>query len=162
MTKPRAPLSIDAALARVAGQVPGGWKAMAEALGRHERTVRRWGDPDFGEEITVSAAIRLEILYQEHGGEGWPIYEAYGLLIGTAAEAHFFDQFELLRRLGELMKENGEAEAALLRLSMPDASSADRDTALRELIESLEAAKRILPMLHDHHAAPEEHSRAPP
>mgnify|MGYP006879913525 CR=1 FL=1 len=42
MTKLRDPLSLDAALAKVAGQVPGDWKTLAAIAGRTASTVRSW------------------------------------------------------------------------------------------------------------------------
>ena len=42
MTKLRAPGSIDAALARIAGHLEAGYAAMATLTGRAERTVRNY------------------------------------------------------------------------------------------------------------------------
>ncbi|MCW2366561.1 hypothetical protein M2336_002779 [Sphingobium sp. B1D7B] len=147
MTKVRRPLSIDAALARIAGQVPGGWKAMGEAVGYEERTVRKWGDEDQDGEVNVPAAIKLDLLYQKHGGEGRPIYDVYGLMLGAAVAEAYTDQFEILRRVINVVKETGEAKAALVRLSLPGATEADRRAAQREVIEALDELKNILPLL---------------
>jgi len=81
MTKRRAPLSIDTALARIAGRVEGGWSGMATVTGRKERTVRNWGDPDTPEHIPMDAAIALDLAYVEQGGEGAPIYECYSAIL---------------------------------------------------------------------------------
>jgi hypothetical protein len=154
MTKQRAPLSIDAALAKIAGQVEGAWKTMAREAGYEERTVRKWGDEAQEGEINIKAMLRLDKLYQEHGGEGFPLYETYGLLLGAPAAASYADQFEILRRVIKVAKETGEAEAALVRLSLPDASEADRRDAQREVLEALDELKNILPLLDRAERAP--------
>lgn len=158
MSKPRPPLSIDAALARIAGQVPGGWAAMAQSTGYVERTVRKWGDPDDEAEINLTAAIQLDILFQQSGGEGTPIYDAYGLLVGACVAERFVDGFDLLRCAIDVAKETGDAEAALMRLALPEAGPADRLIAQRELLQALDAVKAALLRV----TAPEEHVRGPP
>lgn len=166
MTKPRRPLSIDAAIARIAGQVPGSWKAMAEAVGYEERTVRKWGDQDDDANVNVPAAIKLDMLFQEQGGEGRPIYDAYGLLLGAAITETYADQFDMLRRLIRVVKETGEAKLAIAQLTLPDATPADRRVAQKEVIEAITELKNILPYLDPALGAmltaPEELSRAPP
>lgn len=160
MTKLRAPLSLDDALARIAGQVPGSWKAMADHVGYAARTVRKWGDEDADEEINLKAAIKLDILFQEHGGTGSPLYEAYGLLVQVAVNRAFADQFEVLRHTADIAKENGEAEEALLRYCLPGAGEAERRTAQKELLEARRKIDGVLPLLEAE--PPEAHSRAPP
>lgn len=162
MTKVRAPLSIDAALARIAGQVEGGWTTMAADVGRAERSVRRWGDKDAREKINFDAMLQLDLLFQRHGGEGFPVYEAYGQLLEVAVADRFVDQFEILRRASALVKETGEAEAAILRYALPGANEMDRREAQRELIEAIAAARQMLPLLEIAPSAPEPHSRGPP
>lgn len=157
MTKVRAPLSIDEALARIAGQV-GGWGAMAKAVGYEERTVRKWGDEDAEGEINVKAMIVLDRLHQQHGGTGFPLYDAYGRLLGASLQANFSDKFELLRRLIGVAKETGDAEAALIRYALPDSSEAERTSALREVVEALDALQAVVPLLQP----PVPHERGPP
>ncbi|MDX3908879.1 MAG: hypothetical protein QHC67_03575 [Sphingobium sp.] len=134
-------------MARIAGQIPGGWKAMAELVGKTARTVRRWGDDDSDEEINLKAAIDLDIAYQVHGGKGRPLYDAYGLLVKVAVANSFPDQFELLRQTGEIAHEAGEAQAALIRLALPDADDGDRLEAHREVLELHQKIEGVLPML---------------
>lgn len=158
MTKPRAPLSIDAALARIAGQVPDSWAGMARAVGLQERTVRKWGDEDAEGEINVKAMIALDKLFQQHGGTGFPLYDAYGRILGASLQASFSDKFELLRRLVAVAKETGDAEAALIRYALPDSSETERSSALREVVEALDALQAVVPLLQ----TPEAHERGPP
>jgi hypothetical protein len=161
MTIPRDPLSIDAALAKIAGKVPGSWKAMAVRVRRTERTVRTWGNVNEDGDISIPAAIELDLLYQEHGGEGAPIRDVYDDLLGLATRRTFFDQFEVLRRLAAIAKENGEAEAALAAAALPNATPRIRNEAVREVLEAIEKLESALPLLKGD-PAPEQHNRGPP
>ena len=158
MTKRRAPLSIDAALARIAGQLPGGYEAMGELVQRKDRTVRNWGDPDTPEQIPLDCAIVLDLADEEAGGEGYPLHEAYTAKLELAEAGRFVSRFDLLRRFTDLIKEGGEAHSALARLCLPDATEADRQAAVRELSENFEVIKAVLPLI----SAPEPHATGPP
>lgn len=147
MTKLRAPLSIDAALARIAGQLPGGYEEAADLTDCRARTVRKWGDPDAPEEISLRRAITLDLAYVAAGGEGYPLHQAYTHQLEVAEAEHFADRFDLLRRTAALIKEGGEAQAALARLCLPDATEADRRVALRELAEAFELTRQLLSLL---------------
>lgn len=147
MTKPREPLSIDAALARIMGQIPGAYKEAAKITGRAERTIRNWGDPDTPEQIPMDCAIALDLAYQAAGGEGHPLYEAYADKLELAAADRFACRFTLLRRAASLIKEGGEAHAALARVCLPDSTERDRREAHRELAEAYEVMRQVLPLL---------------
>lgn len=159
MTKHRAPLTFDAALARIAGQVDGGFDALASHCDRTARTVRNWGDPDTPEAIPLDVALRFDLLFAEAGGEGAPFFEAYAAQLELAACAHFADRFELLARTERLLKEAGEAHAALLRVCQPDATPADEARAYREAGEAFEEFKPVLAFLSARVSARE---RSPP
>ena len=157
MTKLRAPLSIDAALARIAGQLHGGWNEMAQRTERKSRTVRNWGDPDTPEQVPIDCAIVLDLAYQEAGGLGAPIYEAYSARLDLAEAARFADRHALMGRSVEVIREGGEAHAALVRACQPDATLADRAHALREVTEAFEAIRNTIPLLE-----PEDPAIGPP
>lgn len=156
MTKRRAPLSLDAALARIAGQLGGGWGEMAGLAQRQERTVRNWGDPDTAESIPLGAAIVLDTAFQASGGEGAPLFECYALQLELACIDRFADAHALGRHAETVVRECGEAGAALIRASRPDATEADRRAAAREIEEALGTLKHALPLV----SAP-EHSHSP-
>ncbi len=147
MTKERVPLSVDGALARIAGQLPGSWALMAEITGYQERTVRAWGDNDRDEQINLPAAVALDIAYQQHGGVGRPLFDVYGYLLGLAQVEHFAQPFDILRHAVDVVRESGDAKAALLEAALPDASADDRRRAQRELLEAIEVMKRALLVL---------------
>ncbi|EPR09893.1 hypothetical protein M527_07150 [Sphingobium indicum IP26] len=144
MTKRRAPLSIDAALARIAGQLEGGWQEMATVTGYGERTVRGWGDVDREEQINMPSAIRLDVAYQAAGGIGAPIFEAYGDMVRAAQAEAFGDRQELHLEAIRLIKENGEAETAVLEAALPGAGPAEEAKAQKELLEVRSFVDRLL------------------
>ncbi|WP_261934629.1 hypothetical protein [Sphingomonas bisphenolicum] len=150
MTKVRAPISIDTALARIAGQVDGGWEAMAVHVGYQPRTVRAWGDADRDEHISLRAAILLDVLFQQHGGTGAPLYEAHGDMVTAAQAIAFADKLELQRETIAFMQENTDAETALLELSLPDAGPAEEARAQREMLQVRQKADEILTRLGRH------------
>lgn len=147
MTKHRAPLSIDAALARIAGQLEDGWKTMAEITGRERRTVQNWGDPDTPESVPINFAIALDLAYLAAGGSGTPIFEAYAHKLEQAEAANFADRYDLLRRAQAVAKETGEANSAILGAAQPNASAADKRAALTEITEAIDALKDAIPLL---------------
>lgn len=144
MTKDRAPISIDGALARIAGLLPGGWAEMARITDYNERTVRSWGDVDRDEQINLPAAIKLDLAYLAAGGQEKPLYETYGYQLGLSMRERFADQFDILRLAADVVREVGEAQTALLEASLPDATQVDRREAQREILEAMEVMKRAM------------------
>lgn len=144
MTKDRAPISIDGALARIAGLLPGGWAEMARITDYNERSVRSWGDVDREEQINLPAAIKLDLAYLAAGGQEKPLYETYGYQLGLSMRERFADQFDILRLAADVVREVGEAQTALLEACLPDASQADRRVAQREILEALDVLKKAL------------------
>lgn len=147
MTKARAPLSLDAALARIAGQLPEGWDDMARIANRQTRTVRNWGDPDTPEQVPVDCAIALDLAYIAAGGSGAPIFETYALKLELAEADKFGDRHQLLRTAQDVARETGEANAAIIGAAHPAATEADRQRALREAVEARDALNQAIPLL---------------
>lgn len=149
MVKHRAPLTFDAALARIAGQVEGGYERLAEIAPRKYsvRTVRNWGDPDTPEHIPIDVALEFDLAFAEASGIGSPMLEAF---------AHQREQIELIRHgqrvalathAAEVIRECGEAGSALVLAAQPGASPNDRTNALRECTEAYEKLKHALVLL---------------
>lgn len=157
MTKLRAPLSIDGALARIAGQLPGAWDDIAAVAGRARSTVRNWGNPDTTDCIPLDCAIRLDIAYQQAGGEGAPLYETYSHQVEIACIARFASGIQLARRTMDAIREGGQANEALVAATLPGASDRDRAAARREVEEAIVALRAALPLL-----LPPEEPRHPP
>jgi hypothetical protein len=147
MTKLRAPLSIDSALARIAGALPHGWREMARVVERHESTVRAWGDADRPDQIPLPAAIALDIAFQRAGGEGRPLFETYALQCEVAREAAFADEMEVARRACILVRESAQATEALIRASQAAPEAGARLEAIRELEDVVREATATITVL---------------
>lgn len=147
MTKRRPPLSVDAALARIAGQLERGWPEMAEVTSRSEAFVRAWGDPDRREKIPVEDAIMLDLAFRAAGGDGAPIFETYAHQLEAEGGAWFADQIALGRYAAEVIRECGEAGSAVVLSAQPGASAHQRREALREVEEAIGVLTRARLML---------------
>ncbi len=145
MTKTRAPLTYDNALTRIAGQI--GWAAMAEAVGQKERTVRDWSDPDVERGCPIEAAELLDLAYQAGGGEGAPMHETYSLRLEAAHRSRFADGLAIAQATCLMIREGAQANEAALLASMPGATMADRQKALREIEEAIAALRATVPLL---------------
>ncbi len=145
MTKSRAPLSYDLALAKIAALI--GWEAMAAVTGRKERTVRNWGDPDTGESCPIDCAELLDIAYLAAGGDGQPMAETMVSRLERARHARFADNIALSRQTELLVKEGGEAFAALIAATREGSSLREIAAAERETQEMIEAGTAALAKL---------------
>ena len=147
MTKRRAPLSIHAALIRVVGQLPRDWDEAAEITGKQAGTLRAYADPERREELPVTAAIALDLAYLANGGDGTPIFDAYAQKLDLAELAQFADRIELHRKVVDVVREGGEAHAALVRACQPEATASDRDRAAHEASQAYAELGRVLSLL---------------
>ncbi|QSR16037.1 hypothetical protein [Novosphingobium sp. KA1] len=153
MTKGRAPLTIDAALARIAGEIPGGWSAMAALLcnpngkPRSESMVRAWGDPLRREKIPLHDAIKLDLAYRSAGGDGAPLFETYGYLLDEAGMFRFSNEVALGRLAVDAIREGGEAHAALVLASQPGVDPRQKRAAIQEVEEAIQALHSALTLL---------------
>ena len=154
MTKHRAPLSVEQALQRMAGLLTA--EAMAGLTDRQPRTVRNWMDPDTPEDVPVGCAIRLDLAYQEAGGGGAPLFEAYAHALEQAALTRYASRHSLARLTAEAIREGGEAHAALVEAAQPGSGPNELRRAEKEAGEALEKLTLCIASL----AA--ERERAPP
>lgn len=147
MTKLKPPASIEAAIARIAGQLPGGHAEAASIVARTPSTVYAWGDTDREESIPLNCAIALDIAFQKAGGVGSPIRDAYEVILEGARAEEFADQVELARATAELIRENGDAESALILAALPGADDAELLKAQHEAEQSLTVATRVVALV---------------
>jgi hypothetical protein len=154
VTLQRAPLSVEQALQRIAGQLAKGVEGMAAAAHRQPGTVRAWMDPNRPEQVGIEAAIELDLAYQAEGGTGAPLFEAYAIRLQLAEAARFADRHCLLDHAHGVAKEAGEAIAAIVAAARPGASEADRHAAHREAAEAFEKFRDVLPILSGQTAQP--------
>lgn len=142
MTKRRTALTFENALSKVAGHI--GWTKVSEICGQAERTVRNWSDPDTTANIRLDSALQLDIEFHKAGGEGAPFLVCYATHVDAQRLASSPGVEALVAAAAKAAKESGEAIAAALRVSRPDAETADFAIAEREIEESLEALNHSL------------------
>lgn len=118
MTKRREPLTFHRALTRAAAQI--GWDRCASLVGRSERQVRNWSDPDADSEISILDAMRIDKACLATGGEAH-FQSVYDALLDIAVADH---DANLAKAAARAAKESGEAISALIEAastSCPDA-----------------------------------------
>ena len=147
MTKPRTPTTVEAALVKTAGQFPEGYVSLGKIINRHPATIRAWGDPDKEDDVPFGAAIEMTLAYIAQGGEGAPLFEAFGAKLDLAHARRFADAKRLHDYAGPLVKEAGEAHAAIISAARPSATAPDFDIAFKEALENYEKLLDILPFL---------------
>lgn len=145
MTKIRAPLTFEQAIARIAGHL--GWEEAAKMIGKKERTLRDYGDPDHDAQISLENALILDAAYVAAGGEGRPIEQCYSLRLDAEAAASGHDDEAQARLVAEAASETGDALAALIAAIRPGATPADKALARRETEQAVNSLTNTLPML---------------
>ena len=145
MTKLRAPLTFENALAGIASLI--GWAAAAKIVGQKERTVRAWSDPDVAAGIRIDAALALDLAFIAAGGDGSPMHDCYALRLGADRTAVRACSDALRQQAVEVIRANADAEAALVEATAPDADPADFILAQREVEEAHTKLAGVLPHL---------------
>lgn len=136
MTKVRPPLTVENALFAVLGKISA--ERAAEVTNRDLHYVLSLSNPDNRFRLTVDDAIALDLEHIAQGHEGAPIYELYGRRLDVAAAGRFADVSALAKLSLKLLKEGGEAQAALIASLFPGAGTIENRAALKEL-EDLDA-----------------------
>lgn len=135
MTKLREPVSMENALYLVLGSIT--IERAAEVTGREPHYLRAAADPDKDQQLTARDLELLDLEAHAQHGRGFPLYEALGRRLDCARADRFVDEAAIARSLIELLRENGEATAAMAAVTLPSNNSIEAlTTALRELEQS--------------------------
>lgn len=134
MTKQRPPLSIENALFQVLGRI--GIDEAARLTSRSTDYLRSLSDPENRYRLTCEDALTLDDAHQALTGER-PIYETMGLMIEARNATRFTDLAELRRRTIDVLREAGEAHAALVAATCDGATEKDLSNFIREGEQSL-------------------------
>lgn len=144
MTKERDPMSIEKALRDVIDAIT--MARAAEVTGRTPGYLREIADSDRRGDLTCRDAVALDAEHEALLGTR-PITDMLrtqldarrpDLIAGTAA---------LLEVTIEMVRESGDAHAALIAATVPGASPATRRIAVREVLQALAVKRRALPIL---------------
>ncbi len=137
MTKQRDPLTFEKALTRVADRL--GWVECARIIGRPERTIRNWSDPDTSAAISLDGALALDVAFQTAGGDGAPFRQTYEARLRIDAAAAQSSREKIVQSAAHAAKESGEAFASLFSATRPGASPVELAIAEREVEEARNA-----------------------
>jgi hypothetical protein len=136
LTHVREPLSFPRAITKIAAVLD--YPAMARAVGRGERLMRKWSHPTSGAFPTLAQAVLLDQAYVAAGGDGMPLLEAYAQQLDVAIGREIACQLALSAAVAVAAKEFGEAVAASLAVARPGALN--QGAVFHALNESEEAS----------------------
>jgi hypothetical protein len=134
VTKRREPLSDQLTLTVIADLI--GWDRCAAIVGRGERQVRNWSDPDCETEIRRIDAERLDKAYLDHGGHYPPFHRLHALRLDLAGRG--YGAADLAFLAGGAAKETGEAVAAMLHAAANADSPEAHRIARLEIVEAID------------------------
>ncbi|MEG3166636.1 hypothetical protein U1737_00325 [Sphingomonas sp. LB3N6] len=142
MTKIRVPHSWADAVTRILDRVDD--VAAAAAVGKCERLVRAWSDPDDPRLPSLDQALALSAAYTIAGGEDAPFLEAFAFQLNAKTVECNPCRRALTADVALVVREFGEACASALRLADPEASPRDAHRAFADAQEADAAIDGLL------------------
>jgi len=141
MTKAREPTTFEDAILRIVDRI--GWAAAADAVGKGERVVRNWSDPDMDREPTISEALALDAAYRAAGGGNPPPMAAVYMARLDRAASPPSNAAEIGAATALAAKEAGEAIAAAVAASLAGADQKSRTIADKEVGQAIDALQTL-------------------
>lgn len=135
MTALRDPNGCAHAVRRIEGQL-GSFEAVAAVVGRSVGCVSDWASDKRTACPSWAQSIALDAAYRAAGGEGAPLYEAYGKQLDLSVKEIAACHAALAEQLAEASREVGEALGAAMRLTVPGFSPNQARIADIELDEA--------------------------
>lgn len=151
MTKARAPITFENALTKIAGRI--GWAEVARICGVKERAARNWSEPDTLSSLRLAQALALDIAFLAAGGDHAPMLLVFATRVNVGLIESTADRHALIVGAARAARESGEAVAATLTASRPDATLAEIVIAEREIEQSIEAKTGLLSLFRGLRAA---------
>lgn len=141
MTKAREPNTFEDAILRIADRI--GWDAAADVVGKGERVVRNWSDPDMDRRPDIEECLKLDMAYLSAGGSApAPLLAVYLARMDRAA-AKPSCPAQIVQATVVAAKEAGEAIAASVAASQTSACGKARASADRELGQAIKAMQDL-------------------
>lgn len=141
MTKARNPTTFEDAILRIVDRI--GWAAAADAVGKGERVIRNWSDPDMDRQPDIDDALKLDAAYLAAGGGNPPPLASVYLARLERIASKVADSAEIAIATAVAAKETGEAIAASVAVVQSGACSATRVVADKELGEAIDALQTL-------------------
>lgn len=107
-----------------------------ELTGRSEGYLTALTLPTRRERLSFRDAEILDLAYHQKTGQGFPLFEAYGLRLESAGAGRFAEAAAIADLARKAAKEGGEAIAALVDAAMSNGDEAVLKNTLRELEEA--------------------------
>ncbi len=142
--KARDPFSIEQTLCDVIDAIS--MDRAAAVTGRTPGYLRIMSDEDQRGDLTCRDAILLDAEHEALLG-GRPLTDMMRLQIDAVRPDQTASATAALEATLEIIRESGEAHAALIAASVPGATLSTRRRAIREVLQSLSAKRRLLPIL---------------
>ena len=134
MTLRRDPFTIENALEKTFGDLR--IEVASDVTGRSKAYLRALYHPAKRPHLTVVDMVKLTLASRERG-LGTPIWDTVAAIVRAADATYFSGPAEIGRIAVDVIREGGEAHAALCRVSQPGASVADFTDTLRQIEESV-------------------------
>lgn len=144
MTKERDPLSIEQALRATIDAIS--MARAVEVTGRTPGYLRELSDPDKRGDLTCRDAVLLDAEHEAQLGTR-PITDMLRCQLDARRPDLITGNTALIEATIEMVRESGDAHAALIAATAPGATPATRRHAVREVIQAVNAKRRALPIL---------------
>lgn len=141
MTKAREPTTFEDAILRIVDRI--GWAAAADVVGKGERVIRNWSDPDMDRRPDIDECLKLDAAYLAAGGGNPPPLASVYMARLERAAAVPSDVAAIAAATVAAAKETGEAIAASVAASQPGACVKTRAVADKELGEAIDALQTL-------------------
>lgn len=144
MTTACEPLSIEQTLRDVVEALS--LERAVAVTGRSSHYLRALSHPEKREQLSCRDAVLLDTEHERLFGNR-PLIDTMRMQVDARQSSGANGHAALAGATIEAVRESGEAHAALIAALSPDATDATRDTAMREVIQAVNAKRRIIPML---------------
>lgn len=135
MTLQRDPMSVGAAVTKIAGEL--GWDVCADIAQVTEGTVRNWSNDRSRQTPPLAAAMRLDAAYVAETGREPPLMSAYAAFLDITSRPTA--DIEVIAAITQsASKEGGEGVSALVAVIQDPKDARLRREARRECLEAAE------------------------
>lgn len=144
MTTACEPLSIEQTLRDVVDALS--IERAVAVTGRSAHYLRALSHPEKREQLTCRDAVLLDAEHERRFGNR-PLIDMLRMQVDARQSSGANVKAALAGATIEAVRESGEAHAALIAVLSADATDATREAAMREVIQAVNAKRRIIPML---------------
>jgi hypothetical protein len=141
MTIERDPDTFDAAVTTITDLI--GCDGAALAVGKSASLVEKWSRPGTNRSPNVHQALALDAVYMMAGGTCAPMHDMHDRLLRREVGEGIACRRELAASIAEASEEMGDAIAAAVVLTQPNATYQQKQRAWREAEQALGAIGRL-------------------